>query len=140
MDIVKYGPCAFALGSGLVILWFLLLVIARIWVSVWAWIDDSKPSSKNPITRRVMRLLGYEEDGCAWAYRNPATREVSDGEIGTFLPACALFLAPFALLLYPITIGVMTAFALAHIARFTRRHKKLFDKHLKDPDAHKEPR
>jgi hypothetical protein len=39
--------------------------------------------------------------------------------------------------LYPLTLTGATLCLVAFLARFARRHKKLFDKHLKDPEAHK---
>jgi hypothetical protein len=38
---------------------------------------------------------------------------------------------------YPVALTVGSLFLMAHMARFGRRHKKLFDKHLTDKDAHK---
>jgi hypothetical protein len=53
----------------------------------------------------------------------------------------ASFFAPmvclFAVTAYPITIGVLTVLLLAHLARFSRRHKKMFDEHIEDKNAHK---
>ena len=50
-------------------------------------------------------------------------------------------LSPFIILtsitLYPLTIGIATTLSIAYLARFVRRHKKLFDKHIVDKEAHK---
>jgi len=43
----------------------------------------------------------------------------------------------FAIKAYPVTIGIATALLLAHLARFSRRHKKMFDEHVSDKNAHK---
>lgn len=134
---------AFVIGSALAICWPILILTAHLWSVAWAWIDDSKPTSFNPLTKLVMSMLGYkasEYKYSSFAYKHSKTEELSDGLIAVFLPAISLFSLPFSILYYPIAIGLMTAFALAHIARFARRHKKLFDQHLKDPEAHKEPR
>lgn len=39
--------------------------------------------------------------------------------------------------LYALALFVASLVAIAFVARFARRHKKLFDKHIKDPEAHK---
>jgi hypothetical protein len=39
--------------------------------------------------------------------------------------------------LWPLALFCIALLAVAHVSRFARRHKKLFDKHVKDPEAHK---
>lgn len=143
METVPPAFTAFVAGIFLAIGWLLILLAAHLWAVAWAWIDDSERSRTNPVTRRVMALLGYhptEYKYSEFAYRHSKTNGISDGLRAVFLPAMALFCVPFSILYYPVAIGLLTAFALAHIARFARRHKKLFDQHLKDPGAHKESR
>jgi len=38
---------------------------------------------------------------------------------------------------YPITLTIGVLIVLAYLARFSRRHKKIFDEHVKDKGAHK---
>lgn len=40
--------------------------------------------------------------------------------------------------LYPLVIGICTLMLVGYLARFSRRTKKLFDKHVVDKNAHKE--
>lgn len=143
-----------SVGLGVILAagWIASLLLCGIWNRAWAWIDDSKPSSHNAMVAKVMQWLGYQKDDGSYGYTKvkevvQLTRgthtsyKYSDGGEGFFYPLIILFAGPTIILLaiaiYPVTIGIATAFALARLARFARRHKKLFDKHIKDPDAHK---
>lgn len=151
-EIINAFPIAGGLGVILAIGWIASLLLCQLWNWVWAWIDDAKPSSHNPLVAKVMQWMGYEKDDGVYSYKKAketvqltystyTSYSHSDGEKGFFLPLLILFTGPIIILLaiaiYPVTIGIATAFALARLARFARRHKKLFDKHIKDPEAHK---
>ncbi|MFU4132759.1 hypothetical protein ACM7HG_30015 [Pseudomonas aeruginosa] len=135
----------FILGLFLAFLWAFAVFLAWAWGRAWAWIDDSKPPRHNFLTRRVMVLLGFKLQDDPWpAYQYMHSKNYceSDGHIGFFAPILISILAPSLLLLsfdlYPVTVCGLTLFAVAHLARFARRHKKLFDKHIADPNAHKQ--
>ena len=49
------------------------------------------------------------------------------------LPMIVIFLYD----VYPVTLTIGVLIVLAHLARFSRRHKKIFDEHVKDKSAHK---
>lgn len=141
---VVTSPFFIAFGLGLILAagWFATVIGAGVWVRVWAWIDDAKPPKENPMIRLVMRLRGYEEDTEKWsAYKYRKGEKKSDGDFATLLPMAAALVAPSAFLaafyLYPLTLTVITLYLMARLARFARRHKKLFDKHIADPNAHK---
>lgn len=92
-----------------------------------------------------MFLLGFKLQDDPWPayqYRHSKNYCRSDGHIGFFAPILISIVAPSLLLLsfdlYPVTVCGLTLFAVAHLARFARRHKKLFDKHIADPNAHKQ--
>ena len=131
------------LGLLLGLAWFALYVLSWAWVWIWAWMDDSKSSKRNPLIKKVNKWRGLEPGGgvCAKHGYEDKDGNKKDGEGGFFYPFLALLFGPTALLLmfmlYPLTLSVVTGFAIAHLARFARRHKKLFDKHLKNPEAHK---
>lgn len=132
---------SFVIGFILFVLWPTAILCADILGRVLAWIDDAEKPKRNMLTAKVMGMLGYRDDGGRCLPYVKKGRSDSSGEIAIFLPGVILFLAPITLYLsitlYPVTIGVFTLYLLARLARFARRHKKLFDKHIKDPDAHK---
>lgn len=135
------GPFGIAGVVGLLLglSWFALYLLSWVWAWTWAWIDDSKAPRANPMIRFVMQRMGWGEGDWLYAYKRGGRG--SDGERGFFLPLLALtfgpMLAVLAVTIYPVTLAALTFFLLARLARFARRHKKLFDKHIKDPDAHK---
>lgn len=140
----------FGIAGGLGVLlaggWVALYFLSWIWAWIWAWIDDSEIPHNNPLILQVMKLMGYKSSyGCRiFEYictRKGKEEKVSDGICGFFYPFLALLILPvttiLAYVLYPATIGIFCIYLIARLARFARRHKKLFDKHIKDPQAHK---
>lgn len=133
-------------GIALALAWFALLVLAQVWARAWNWIDDGdNPIQANPILQRLMKIRGYElrkrtKYSDSVAYWN---KKDECGDSGFFIavPALILFLSPTVIFLsmrfYPVPIAIGTLAVIAYLARFARRHKKLFDKHIKDPLAHK---
>ncbi|HDS0956592.1 hypothetical protein [Pseudomonas sp.] len=143
MQLENYFALACGLGLLLGLAWFALYLLSWAWVWSWAWMDDSKPPKRNPLIEAVNKYRGLEPGQgicCKYGYQGK-DGERKDGEGGFFYPFLALALGPLALLvafkLYPVVLAAATALAVAHVARFARRHKKLFDKHIKDPEAHK---
>lgn len=146
-QITQIPDYLFTVGLGFVLafLWAFAVFLAWAWGRTWAWVDDSKPPKHNLLTHWVMGLLGFELEGdrwSVWVYRHSNSKGGGDGHIGFFFPILIVIPAPSLLLLsfdlYPVTICGLTLFAVAHLARFARRHKKLFDKHITDPNAHKQ--
>ena len=133
-----FGP-AFGLGLLLGLGWCALYVLSWAWSWSWAWIDDSEAPTANHLISFVMRRMGWS-DGDRW-FRFRKGDQISDGASGFFYPLLTLVFAPtlavLAVKIYPATLAALTLFLMARLARFARRHKKLFDKHIKDPDAHK---
>jgi hypothetical protein len=123
------------LGAG----WIAAYFLSWCWAWTWAWVDDSKAPKKNPLINLAMSRMGWGEGDWLWSYKKGSHN--SDGGRGFFFPLIALILLPpfisSAIAVYPITLAVFLAYLIARLARFARRHKKLFDKHLKDPEAHK---
>lgn len=131
------GVLGIALGAA----WVLTYVGAWFWAWTWAWIDDSKTPRNNPIINKLMLSRGWQPNESWRCYAYHRGNDEADGA-GIFFGILGLLIsgplvAALGLFLYPLTIGVALLFAIAHLARFARRHKKLFDKHLKDPAAHK---
>lgn len=145
----EYIILTFFASLALSSLWLIAVLSAYVWGWIWAWVDDGKRPKRNSLLSLSMRAQGWSvsEPGNSWAYRKGDKtegydrREGSDGEAGFFYPLLALCFGPWviaaSILFYPVALAIATAFALAHVARFARRHKKLFDKHVGDPDAHK---
>lgn len=121
--------------------WVAAYVFSWIWAWAWAWIDDAETPGKNPLIDYVMRKMGWVSPRRYSSFLYTKKEDFSDGACGFFYPLIAIATAPAAItlliLLYPLTLSALLAVLLARLARFARRHKKLFDKHLKDPDAHK---
>ncbi|MEQ4254280.1 hypothetical protein [Pseudomonas syringae] len=131
----------FMLGFPLVTLLMLGVLGGLIWAKTWGWIDDSKPG-RNPVLELMARLRGWvpyttEHGGYFW-WKDKEGATKCDV---VFAYAFTAFLLPLATFLsikfYPVLLTALTLLLLAYVARFARRHKKLFDKHLKDPEAHK---
>jgi len=126
------------LGVTLAIGWAALNILGCVWDWTWAWIDDSRDKATNPFIRGVAKIMGYKYRGRGYsnAFYHDKDDVASDGAVMFFLPAVLLIFIPFAVLMYEITLAVVSAIALAHLARYARRHKKVFDKHVEDKDAH----
>lgn len=136
---VRIIGAAFGFGICLGASWIAAYFLSWCWAWTWAWVDDSKAPDKNPLINKSMKLMGWNDGN--WLYRYLKDGEGSDGGRGFFFPFFGLVLFPpllvSAMAIYPVTLSIVLAYFIALIARFARRHKKLFDKHLKDPEAHK---
>lgn len=138
------NPFAAAGGFGIILSlgWFSLLIACRFWSWVWSWIDDSDTPKYGVITLKVMKILGFEKSDrwSAYEFTDSAGND-SDGAIAIYLPAFILLVSPFLIVLgvtlYPVTLSAFGLYLTARLARFARRHKKLFDEHVKDKSAHK---
>lgn len=138
---------AFAMGVALAVGWALLLLLTGIWQKVWRWVDDDQsPENPNYFIAKVMTWLGFTGDRASNIYpwqRNggDSSNDISGGGRAFWYPLLALLVAPLMAALcirfYPVALTAGTLYLVARLARFARRHKKLFDKHIKDPEAHK---
>lgn len=134
--------CAGGLGMLLGLTWVAAYFFSWAWAWIWAWIDDRETPTDNPIIEFTMKKMGWVK-GKKYSCFTYAKGEMkrSDGACGFFYPMFAVAIGPtlimLMILLYPLTLSILLACLLARLARFARRHKKLFDKHIKDPNAHK---
>lgn len=140
-EILNPFPIAGGLGVILAGVWIALNILCRIWAWVWAWIDDSESPKSGAIIHFLAMSRGFKVyEGSYFKYRS-ADGDYSNGWLEFLAPMALLFIAPtaflLAFLLYPLTLSIFGLYLTARLARFARRHKKLFDKHIKDPDAHK---
>lgn len=150
-----------AIGAGfaLAVAWLAVVLLASVWARAMCWIDDESDTKKrpNPVIARIARLHGYTwqdywastpcMNGEAWMRwckpgKDAAKPDTQDGEIFVAKSLAVVFALPVvvtvSVLFYPIAIAAALLVLIAHLARFAKRHKKLFDHHLKDPKAHKD--
>lgn len=121
--------------------WTAINILCWIWSWIWAWIDDAEAPKSGAIIHFLVMQRGFKEhDGFHFKYKSD-DGDYSDGWLEFFLPMVILVLAPpvllLSFLLWPLTLSIFGLYLTARLARFARRHKKLFDKHIKDPEAHK---
>ena len=132
-------------------LWFIGLGLAGIYVVsfflswigsyIWAWIDEAKVK-RRAFIKFIGGFNGWKEsNGHCWAfYRGKdysGRTSESDGFQIFMIPLLALLLSPLTIIFYEVALFITSGIALAHMARFARRHKKMFDSHVTDKDAHK---
>ncbi|UBM23334.1 hypothetical protein K8374_13065 [Pseudomonas sp. p1(2021b)] len=131
-----------ALGLGIALTFSAVALLGKAWRHSWAWIDDSSPG-RNPILELIARLRGwtpYDTEGSRgtymwWKDKKGETR--TDVFFSLFIIAFWTPLAAYVIArLWPLALFCIALLAIAHVARFARRHKKLFDKHIRDPEAH----
>ncbi|MGN8104669.1 hypothetical protein [Pseudomonas sp. 22072] len=131
----------FMLGFPVVGLLLGAVLFGLVWRKAWAWIDDAE-AGRNPVLEFLARLRGwtpYTTGGAGYQWWKDKKDSTHTEVVLPFLGA--FFFTPLAIFLgiklYPLVVAALTLVAVAFVARFARRHKKLFDKHLKDPEAHK---
>lgn len=128
----------FMLGVVLFVTFYFAAWLSHMVRKAWLWVDDGKTDAPFPMTLLIAKVLGYQHGSGYQFYKGCRTKDSCD-----LLGMVALmFLAgPLAIYLafqfYPIVLSLALLYAIAHTARFARRHKKLFDEHVKDPKAHK---
>jgi len=128
-------------GVAIAALWVLAYVLCWAGQRAWAWVDDSEPDSVNLITKYFAIRAGYKYEGKFWKWRDPSGSGTDFIKLehkdlimaySTLIPIFAVICFKF----YAVFLVILVACGLAWVARFSRRHKKLFDKHIKDKDAH----
>lgn len=133
---------AFVIGVFIFLGWIAAYILCWGAQRTWAWIDDSKVGEHNKMIELLARLWGYKRAGGCYSYEHKTTYKRSDGDGPFFITGVSVALVPLlvvcAFTFYPVTIGVLTSLALAFLTRMARRHKKLFDKHVTDKDAHQQ--
>ena len=99
---------------------------------------DGKTDAPYPMTLLIAKVLGYQHSSGHQFYKGCRTKDSCD-LLG--MASLTLLGGPLAIYLsiqlYPVVLAAGLLYAIAHTARFARRHKKLFDEHVKDPEAHK---
>lgn len=110
-------------------------------VTAICWVDDEEQEGPYPLTKFAAWCARYKHEGGKSNDFHHASRKSHTSSDFTFamfigsIPLPGLFYFGY---LYPwVPAGLGLLYCIAHTARFARRHKKLFDKHVKDPEAHK---
>jgi hypothetical protein len=144
----------FSLGGVLALLWSVVFLLATIWRFAWAWMDDATPRSINFLHEKIIRWRGWRpreevSPGGAWRYyknfsAQPQKYDDITDSVDNIIASIHVIVIT-TLIVGPITVfyawqfllAAAVLYATALLARYSRRHKKLFDEHLKDQNAHK---
>lgn len=142
-----YNAYQIAIGSGLIILagWIVAYLLCWIGQWAWAWVDDSKAGDNNVLISKILTKvfgLEYKKD----RFNDMEWHSKSGSRVFEYgLYVCMFWvltsLIPLAIVLcikfYYVALSLFSLCCLMFLSRFARRHKKLFDKHVKDKEAHK---
>jgi len=157
----EYQIAAIA-GCCIAALWIVAYVFSWSVQWGWSWIDDSKVGKRNWLANKLNyskwkypvylycedEVFGYAKDkkhdgqkglcdldhGVDYIYNHETG--VFYWKIG-FVVSLLPIASVIAFKIYPITLTCGVLIILAHVARFSRRHKKIFEDHVKDKNAHK---
>jgi hypothetical protein len=103
------------------------LAISGVLSWVWKWVDRDDTSKPSWLVQKFLDITGCGDD-----------------DVGGVLVATAFFVAvvpqliTLAIVFYTITLPVLVFIAVMYLARYGVDHTKVFKKHVKDLDAHKE--
>lgn len=139
-----------AIGSGVIILagWLVAYILCWVGQWAWAWVDDSKAGENNLIVKLILEKIfefkfeqnpGYKYvKDIAWVKggKKSEYRELYVFKFCFMTASIPLFIV-LTLDFYYVALTIASISLLAILARFARRHKKLFDKHIVDKEAHK---
>jgi hypothetical protein len=153
-------------GGVIAVGWFVAYVLCWLGQWAWAWVDDSEVGKRNWLASKINfskwkypvylysesfengdKPHGYAKDKKYNNTKCGGLREGVDYKYGfntyggiistTFITSLIPMFAVISFNLYPVTLAFLCVALIAWVARFSRRHKKLFDKHIVDKDAHK---
>lgn len=123
--------------------WVMILILGWLSVKVWAWVDDQDGVLYNPVIVLCMYIVGCKKreyyNGYGYAYQNKDGGGIDSFPVFIFsllISAIIPSLLYLCFIFYPIPIAIMILVLLAKLARYARRHKKAFDEHIKDKNAH----
>jgi len=139
---------ALLIGASCAGLLFLTIVLSGIVQRLYGFVNDSDRSDYNFIIKRICKVFGLKPTNGCWSFdacKGSGWISDSSGESAGDLPLVISFLsalafpllALIAFKLYALTLSIFLFIALMFLARIVVRGKKLFNKHIKDKDAHK---
>ena len=121
-----------SLSLSLVAVWISLYPISWICWGAWGWVHDNEEQRCH---NRVAEWIALK----LWdvSHKNYIGGD-GDSQWWNFLcTGVLLFAFPVTLKFYEVTLFIVSIVTVMHLARFSIRHSKLFDKHVKDKEAHK---
>lgn len=133
----------------LIIITVVGILSISIYNQAWAWIDDKEETDRNFIISKLYDTGDWKYYGGYWRYykgnsykeRTDQCDTVEEGINRVMVLTYLLLFTPISILLlakiYIITLTLLLLGVIAYLTRFARRHKKLFDKHVVDKEAHK---
>lgn len=134
-------------GGAIAALWVLAYILCWVGQWAWAWVDDSEVGKVSLLISWIAGVTGYEyviksySSSFVWKKKGKRDSSADWGFVPFFNIALITSSVPMVVVLcfnlYQVAISILIAAMLAWVARFSRRHKKLFDKHVVDKDAHK---
>ncbi|AUM59664.1 hypothetical protein HOS55_gp062 [Pseudomonas phage PMBT3] len=140
-DTAQFVLVLLVLGVGLGFTTIVLNVLSGMVVEAICWVDDEEQEGPYPLTKFAAWCARYKHEGGKSNDFHHASRKSQTSSDFTFamfigaIPLPCLFYFGYLFPWVPAGLGLL--YCIAHTARFARRHKKLFDKHVKDPEAHK---
>ena len=126
--------------------WSLSLILVTIWVSLypiswicwgaWGWVQDNeRQECHNRVAEWVLlRVWGVSNK----SYRRDEECYLWGGFLGHIIILLLLTLILYlSITFYEVTLFIVSIVSIMHLTRFAIRHRKLFDEHVKDKEAHK---
>jgi hypothetical protein len=140
-EFVKMAAAMLTLGFLSLIAVVLLNLAIELGRALYRWVLDlPKPQEDcGWLFGKLTNLQGYKRIvRNTWKNSKGKERDLFDANA---ISCLVIFFAPLAgflaIKVYPITLAVLLAFGLAHLARFSIRLSRVLKKHVDDPDAHK---
>jgi hypothetical protein len=127
------------MGVVMAVLFILLSAATEAVKSALLWVDDRKSSGPWPMAQLIAKAMGYKESSHSYKFEKEGKEDQSSSDIlgkAAVVVGCIPMVVCLTIKFYPIVLSLALLYAIAHTARFARRHKKLFDQHVKDPGAH----
>ena len=140
-DTAQFCLALLLFGVGIGLCTVVLNFLSGMVVEAICWVDDEEQEGPYPLTKFAAWCARYKHEGGKsndFHRDGHPDRTSSDFAFGMFfcsIPLPGLFYFGYLFPWVPAGLGLL--YCIAHTARFARRHKKLFDKHVKDPEAHK---
>lgn len=124
-------PWQLALWIFFVAVWYLTPIIYHSVGSIFAWIDDKKwDPTWSPWYGLYRLIFGKKYSWNKYLFNDHEVHSVFGGPFIAVIPVLAIWF-------WGVTLVIIVATALAHLARFVKRLSKSFKAHVEDKEAHK---
>lgn len=128
------------MGVAMAVLFIVLSAATEAVKSALLWVDDRESSGPWPMAQLIAKAMGYKESSHSYKFEKEGKEDQDNSDIlgkAAVVVGCIPMAVCLTIKFYPIVLSLALLYAIAHTARFARRHKKLFDEHVKDTGAHK---